>query len=50
VTVGTYGLEGRNHWFVLAFAGARALGSTLQPTGNNRELFGERVKARLPKD
>jgi hypothetical protein len=25
-----YGLEGRSHWFVLAFAGACALGSTLQ--------------------
>ena len=24
-----YGLEGRSHWFVLAFAGACALGSTL---------------------
>ena len=25
-----YGLEGRSHWFVVAFAGACALGSTLQ--------------------
>jgi hypothetical protein len=25
-----YGLEGSSHWFVLAFAGACALGSTLR--------------------
>ena len=31
-----YGLEGRSHWFVLAFAGACALGSTLRLI----ELFG----------
>ena len=31
-----YGLEGRSHCFVLAFAGACALGSTLQLI----ELFG----------
>ena len=35
-----YGLEGRSHWFVVAFAGACALGSTLQLIGNHRELFG----------
>jgi hypothetical protein len=35
-----YGLEGRSHWFVLAFAGACAFGSTIQLIGNHRELFG----------